>query len=41
MVARTQICEFVEEEEAHLKEELLAHPQGIYNEATATAGACG
>lgn len=33
-----QTCEFVEEEEAHLKEDLLAHPLGIYNELTATAG---
>jgi len=28
----------VEEEEAHLKEDLLNHPLGIYNEVTATAG---
>ena len=37
--ARMQTCEYIEEEEAHLKEDLLAHPLGIYNEATATAGA--
>ena len=35
-----QTCEFIEEEESHLREELLAHPLGIYNEITATAGAC-
>ncbi|KAL4445829.1 hypothetical protein ABPG77_009028 [Micractinium sp. CCAP 211/92] len=35
------ICEFIEEEEAHLKEDLLNHPQGIYNEVTATAEAKG
>lgn len=35
------ICEFIEEEEAHLKEDLLSHPQGIYNEVTATAEAKG
>lgn len=34
-----QTCEFIEEEESHLREELLAHPLGIYNEITATAGA--
>lgn len=33
-----QTCEFIEEEESHLREELLAHPLGIYNEITATAG---
>ena len=32
----TQVCEFIEEEEAHLRAELLA--QGTYNEATATVG---
>ena len=30
------VCEFIEEEEAHLRAELLA--QGTYNEATATVG---
>ncbi|PRW58999.1 putative histone-lysine N-methyltransferase ATXR3 isoform X1 [Chlorella sorokiniana] len=34
-------CEFIEEEESHLREELLAHPLGIYNEITATAEAKG
>lgn len=29
----------MEEEEAHLREDLLAHESGIYNEQTATAGA--
>lgn len=32
------MCEYIEEEEAHLKEDLLAHPLGIYNQASATAG---
>ncbi|EFN57451.1 hypothetical protein CHLNCDRAFT_142939 [Chlorella variabilis] len=35
------ICEYIEEEEAHLKEDLLGHPLGIYNEASATAEAKG
>ncbi|KAL4859889.1 Histone-lysine N-methyltransferase [Chlorella vulgaris] len=35
------ICGYIEEEEAHLKEDLLAHPLGIYNEASATIEAKG
>jgi hypothetical protein len=38
--ANVQICGYIEEEEAHLKEDLLAHPLGIYNEASATIGSC-
>ncbi len=33
-----QACEFIEEEEASLQRELLAHPLGIYNEASAAVG---
>lgn len=35
-----QILEYIEEEEAHLKEDLLAHPLAIYTEASASAGMC-
>lgn len=37
-IACLQVCEYIEEEESHLKEDLLAHPLGIYNETSATIG---